>query len=331
MHNYRIKIIRGSFFLLIIGIMACEDVPHDNPLDPVNGNGGLILSGKVSTFYQPRIEIANAVLQLKPGNQVILSDAKGNFTFNRMPPGNYTLYCEAEGYRADSSEIELNQNHSHIFYLDGMPVFNQIELSTQHIARWFQPEDIYFLEIQTRVDDPDGIGDINQVVYEIPNFAFTDTLMPDIESGVFRKIISVAELPVNTLHALIGHAFYFYVADDFGTINRSDANYLTRILEESPVLIAPTELETVISSAIEFRWNPVNLPFDALLRIDLFQINSGIFERIDSVFPIEKNITFQIYEKPLFPGDYFWRLLIVDHFGNSSASKEGVFTVITTN
>jgi len=311
--------------------MACEDVPHDNPLDPVNGNSGLVLSGKVSTFYQPRLEIENAVLQLKPGNRVILSDARGNFAFNRMPPGNYTLYCQAEGYRADSAEIELIQDHSHIFYLDGMPVFKQIELSTQHIARWFQPEDIYFLEILTRVDDPDGIGDINQVIYEIPNFSFTDTLMPDIESGVFRKIISVAELPVSTLHALIGQAFYFYVTDDFGTVNRSDANYLTRILEESPLLIAPTELETVISGAIEFRWNPVNVPFDALLRIDLFQINSGIFERIDSVFPIEKNITLQVYEKPVIPGDYFWRLLIVDYFGNSSASKEGVFTVISTN
>ncbi len=331
LHNKEMKPLTAAIFTGLLFVLACDDVPHDNPLDPVNGSSGITLSGKVSTFYQPRTEIRNAIVQLKPGNQVILSDEKGNFSFERIQSGQYTLYCEAEGFRADSALLNLSQDHTHVFYLDGMPFFKQIDLSTQHIARWFQPENLYFLDIRVAVDDPDGIGDINQVVYEIPNFAFLDTLMADIESGVFRKTVSIADLPVNSIHALIGHAFYFYVIDDFGSKNRSDEKYITRIIEQSPILRTPVELESVTSGAILFQWNTVSVPFDARLRIDLFQINSGIFERIDSVFPIQKDQIALLYENPVISGDYFWRLLIVDDFGNSSGSKEGVFTVINSN
>jgi len=276
--------------ILLVGLSAClEDVSRDNPLDPGNGNNTLQLSGQVLTFYHPREAISQASILVQPGNLVVLSDQDGIFRFNNLEPGEYTLICQAEGYQVDSVNISIQTSIEHTFLLDGLPHFEKIMIKAHHRSRWFPREELYFIELETIVADPDGIGDINSVVCEIPSMSFSDTLQAEIEAGKFSSTLFDSDLPVASVHQLIGRQIYFIVQDDFGTSSVSDAKFLTRIIEQTPVLASPIELQSIESFPVDFLWERVSVPYPATLKIEIFQINLGIAFKIDEVENIPIN------------------------------------------
>ena len=320
------KITLVLFFTVIFS--ACiEEAGRDNPLDPVNGDNNLQLSGQVLTFYHPRKAIPQASILVIPSNLVVLSDDDGFYKFNGLKPGDYTLVCEAEGYEIDSANITIQSSIAHTFLLDGLPQFEEISLRAHHRSRWFPREELYFIEMEIVVDDPDGIGDIQSVVCEIPSMNFTDTLQAEIEGGKFSSTLFDADLPVASVHQLIGRQIFFLVKDDFGTTTKSEATFLTRIIEQSPTILSPVELQTIESFPIEFQWERVFVPYPATLKIEIFQINLGVAFKSDEVDGIPISDQIYQYTGSLDPGDYYWTLDIVDEFGNSSSSREGTFQI----
>jgi len=314
--------------ILLVSFSAClEDVSRDNPLDPTNGSANYQISGQVLTFYHPRTAISEASILVQPGNLVVISDENGSFNFNNLVPGNYTLICRAEGYQIDSATITIQNSFEHTFLLDGLPQFEQISLKAHHRSRWFPLEEIYFIEFETVVSDPDGIGDIQSVVCEIPSMNFLDTLQAEIEAGKFSSTLFDSDLPVSSIHQLIGRQIYFVAEDDFGTKTISEMKFLTRIIEDTPQLISPIELEPIDSFPINFRWERISAPYPITLKIEIFQINLGIAFKADEIINIPESNQNYMYAQTLDPGDYFWTINIVDEFGNSSSSREGTFQV----
>ncbi len=272
-----------AFGLLLFLVGCMDDVAHDNPLDPANDSNTLQISGQVFTFYHPRSEITGATIHIDPGDGITISDQSGFYEIHHLAPGTYTIWCLADGYNQDSLEIVLNGNLKQDFFLDGSPEFTEISIRAHHHSRWFPREEIYFLELETRVTDPDGIGDIRSVTCSIPSLDFQDTLQPGLEAGFFSKELFGQDLPVTSIHQLIGQEIVLEVMDDYGTSAKSESHYLTRILEQTPVLLNPSGLESVQGDTITFTWEDLSLPFPASLRIDIFQISLGIARKVDVI------------------------------------------------
>ncbi len=326
--NLKMRILPYWFIGAVLLLSSClNDAPHDNPLDARSSAASLLLSGDVFTFYQPHSKVPGAVLMLQPGNHAALSDAGGHYRFTGLSAGTYQLTCAAAGYARDSLTIYLTETTKKDFYLDRLPYFNSITLTTHHVSRWFPVEDIYYLQIQTVVDDPDGISDVKTVYYTIPEDSFCDTLQATINAGVFARRAGVENLPVQNIQQLIGKKFDFYVEDDPGFSGESTEHYLSRIIEETPVLFYPVGLETVADSVINFQWQKVNLPYDFTFTIELLQNNLGVFSKIDEISDLAGEATSYLYQAPLTAGDYLWIVYLVDSFGNSSSSKEGAFRI----
>jgi len=317
--------IKSLLLMLMFGCL--EDAPHDNPLDPVNDFEGFEFEGRVLSFYEPRRSIAGASVIMQPGNHASISDADGFFRINGLNAGNYIITCTADGYHMDTMNLDLNENIQHQFLLDGLPGFRQSSITTHHRSRWFPLEETYFLEIETEATDPDGIGDIDYVVCKIAGIDFADTLQAALETGIFTLTLFSSDLPVTSIHKLIGQEFELIVADDYGIETSLSNLYLTRIIDEVPVIISPVELETVQGPTIRFQWQEIILPYASSFSIEIFQINLGIALKIDEVSGIDAGETEYTYESDLPAGDYFWTLNIVDEFGNSSSSREGVFNI----
>ena len=279
------------------------------------------------TFYHPRKAIPQASILVQPRNFVVLSNEDGHFRFNNLQPGDYTLVCQAEGYQIDSVAISIQASFEHTFLLDGLPQFEQISIEAHHRSRWFPLEEIYFIEFETIVSDPDGMGDIQSVIYQIPSMDYADTLQAGIDAGKFSSTLFDSDLPAPSVHQLIGRQIYFVVKDDFGTITTSEAKFLTRIIEETPQLISPVELHSIESLPINFQWERISVPYPATLKIEIFQINLGIAFKADEIENIEVSSKSYSYSENLNPGDYYWTINIVDEFGNSSSSREGTFKI----
>lgn len=323
------RLINKLLSIILIGLFsACiEEASRDNPLDPANGDSHHQISGQVLTFYHPRKAISQASILAQPGNYIVITDEDGNFRFDNIEPGDYTIICQADGYQIDSVAITIKTSLEHTFLLDGLPQFEKISMKAHHRSRWFPLEEIYYIELETIVSDPDGIGDIQSVICQIPSMDFSDTLQAGIEAGKFYSTLFDSDLPVLKVHHLIGRQIYFIVEDDFGTITTSEAKFLTRIIEETPQLISPVELQSIESLPIDFQWERISVPYPATLKIEIFQINLGIAFKADEIENIAINSKSYIYSQNLNPGDYFWTINIVDEFGNSSSSREGTFKI----
>lgn len=317
------------FSMMTISITACvDDAPHSNPLDPVHG-GQLVIEGRVLTFYQPRQALPNALITLIPGNRIVYSDQSGNFRFGQLQSGKYQLICNLDGYHIDTLSIDLANNQTPQFLLDGLPQFESISLTTHKRSRWFPLGDTYLLEAAARVSDPDGLSDIRRVLLHFPDISFSDTLQPTSDRANFDNIWQESELSVQKLHQLIGREAHFEVQDFFHQSTNSNAHYLTRIIEYTPQLVAPIDFLSITGDTLLFEWQPFILPYRFDLYIELFQISFGVPIKINEIGPVAATESNYQYIAVLESGDYFWTLKIVDEFGNSSASKEGSFTKTT--
>lgn len=312
---------------LLLFLDCFSDAPRDNPLDPVNG---ISLGGKVQRLYSDR-SIPGALVQLHPGNRVWRTDGSGTYEFAEIPPGQYHLMVSAEGYSSDSAMINIDQDTNINFVLDSLPYFRDISLTTIHISRWFPPDDIYSIQFEVIGGDGDGIGDIDRVWYQIESLSFTDTLQQVAPGNpLFRGQVRELQLPVTSLHELIGKPFRFHIRDLPQHTTVSSPQFITRVIDETPQLISPVGLSTISSDTINFRWQAVSsIQFPFTYRIEIYRISVGL--KVHEIENIDSNVTTYVYHDAnnvLIDGeDYYWILYIVDEHGNQSGSKEGSFRV----
>ncbi len=277
------------------------------------------------TYYQPRKPISGILVKIKNTSHVTISDENGYYQFQNLTTDSVCIVCQSNNYLRDSIRVDVNGNKTVDFYLDGLPRFREISLTSHKRSHWFPLIDEYFVNIETEVDDIDGISDIQSVVCLVPKLNFSDTLQPTIEKGRFGRLMTGEEMPFKSVHELLGHKIFFEVRDDFGANVVSEPEFITRIIEFTPIILEPVNYPTIAGDSVIFTWQPVQLPFSFSLNIELFQISLGVPVKADEIEGIPATNTQYVYRKPLMSGDYFWILKVVDEFGNTSSSKEGSF------
>lgn len=321
-----------TFVVFYLFLSGCLDSPERrNPLDPSAGNFENVgkLSGSVLSFYTPFTALPEVEIRVEPGPLVTKTDGQGRFQLDRVPTGWYHVSVSKEGFApvSDSVQVKLGETVHVQMNLDALPGFTSVSVASGHISRWWPQNDLFLLEVSARVDDPDGINDIEVVRVHIPDLSFADTLVVMATPGDFTKAIRESNLPQGNLQALLGLPIFFEAHDKAGFQNSTESNSLARIIAPTPVFESPAVGATLNNPTPTLTWMSVNLPFDFTYRVEVFRVDFNITNLVWSVSGIEPSLTSVTVSDPLPPGAYFWTVSVVDDFGNWSRSKESAFDI----
>ena len=308
----------AAFF--IYGCTA--DAPRDNPFDPING---VTVSGRVERLYT-NMPIDGALLTLEPVNIFTRSNANGEFEFEMLGPGDYQLICQAGGFDTDTLAIDARQSVNHTFKLNGIPRFNRFQITTTRISRFFPPDDEIVLDFEIAASDPDDPTDVESMLFQIEDIVDTDTVDQISSNGnerVFaRRGITKNDLNITSMNQVVGKEIRFFVRDRPGITVASTPQFLSRIIDQTPVATFPKD--DTVALPVTMTWETMDLPFEHTYTLC---IALAFGTQLDEIQNIPSSQTSFEYTGALSPGLYVWFLYIVDEFGNRSRSKENPFTV----
>jgi len=319
-------------FIFQIFINGCiNDAERDNPLDPrsTRFRHEGIIRGKIYSFYPPHRSLSDVDVFLMPAYQWAKSNKNGEFIFFNLPENEYTIYVSCENYMSDTVFVMLQAGSEEYVqvHLNGIPAILNYTLAVGHISRWWPPDDIYILRVNVEVDDPDGVADISQVHITLPDFQFSDLLQRTNDPAIFSKLIYENQMPVNSLHEVLGHPFKFQVVDYPAACLLSEAVYVARIIEDTPIPAAPQRPDTLSNSAPYLNWQRSNLPYAFSYKVEVYRIEQGINSLVWNQSDIPADSMRARITESLSTGSYYWTLALVDEFGNWSRSKEAAFYV----
>jgi len=315
------------------------DLPRDNPLDPRSDRyepqGRL--EGVVTRLYPPYPPLAGVAVRLLPaadslqGGRLAYTGSNGRFAFDELPSGDYRLVAQATGFRALQDTLAVSiaagQTQSVTVRMNALPRFTDYTAVTVHISRWWPATDLYRLEVEATVTDPDDVRDVVRVWLKIPALGFADTLEAAQPAGRFFKALLQQELPGGSLHNLLGYALYLGARDRTGDTVYTPAFQLARVIEAVPVALDPRGLAAVDTTRPVLRWEPMNLPFAFTYRIDLVRREADLDIPILTLEGLASTRDSIRVPQPLTSGVYYWMVSVVDIFGNRSRSKEAGFQV----
>ncbi|RMD86838.1 MAG: carboxypeptidase regulatory-like domain-containing protein [Calditrichaeota bacterium] len=312
--------------------LNCFNSPdRKNPLDPKSDNFENVgnVEGTIFTLYAPLMPINQVEIRLQPGPFVTLTNENGNFTFRRVPVNLYEIVAQKTGYAMvkDTIQVELNKTTTVQLQMDGLPDITSFKVRSCHLERWWPQTDLFFLEVDANVQDPDGVNDVERVWLEIPELNFTDTLAITQNPGVFKKQIASTELPKN-IHDLVGRKLFLMAKDRAGFEIRSEPGFLTRVIDPVPKFDSPTGNISINDATPTLAWKPITLPFSFTFKVDLFRDDQGIINLVESIENIDPATNTFTINQALPEGFYFWTISVVDEFGNWSRSKEASFEIV---
>ena len=318
--------------LLAVLLGGClEDPARTHPLDPL-GEGFVdegALQVEVTTLYPPVSGLSEALVSIDPGNIAGKTDAAGRFLVSELASGAYTITVDLSGYAQRDTTINLTAgSQSRIrVSLPGLPAITDVRITSLHVSRWFPPpEELFSIEIQTTISDPDGTADLERVWLFIDEFQFTDDIPVQVEPGVFVHSVTAATLPVS-LEAVLGHGIRIWARDRSGEMQSSEPQNIVRVIRETPLTVAPQGLELLSDPQPQFVWESVPVTFPHTYRLDVVRISQNIQTPVAQVTGIPPADTSFQARDPLPAGDYFWTVSVVDEFGNRSRSREAGFSI----
>ncbi|MFQ5649305.1 MAG: carboxypeptidase-like regulatory domain-containing protein [bacterium] len=316
-----------AWFVSLSGCLS--DADRNNPLDQQASSFRDVgtITGQVLTLFSPFRPIADVRIFLGQAGRMVTTNASGQFQFDDIPAGSYSVLVEKDGFAgaADSVEVVAGKVASMQFNLDGLPFFVTTELSTCHVGRWFPLHDLFLLQVQAELDDSDGVGDVVMVELEIPELGYRDTLNVTETVGVFRKSISESRLPGKNLHDVFGRQIILTATDRAGFHTQSAPIFLVRIIEKTPLPDSPQGFDLLDSRTPELVWLPTELSFDYTQEVELFRVNFGLNTLIWQQGGIPDTSLSVTVPDSLPDGTYFWTIAFVDEFENCSRSKEASF------
>ena len=316
--------------VLFLGTGCFEGAPRRHPLDPQGENfqdiGGL--SVLVNSFYAPRQGLTEATVRLTPGSFIGETDAQGRVFIPDLESGNYIVTVEKPGFakRAIETAVSAGETINLEVLLPGLPVFEQISINTVHISRWWPPpEELFRLQIQTSVNDPDGLADIETVWLELPDFGFSVSLRNQFEPGTFQHILQETELPVS-LASLLGHKMILRARDRTSSETESETLGIFRIIESSPIAVEPQGLVLLSTDTPRLQWQSENINYPFSYKVDVVRVDNNIQNLAWTLSNIPSDSS-SVLTAALPRGEYFWTVSIVDEFGNLSRSREAGFRI----
>ena len=323
---------------LTLGMGCLGEAPHDNPLDPNSDDFVTATEGEVVGRVTDRADepLSMAEVRLIPAPSVSQTelvgrtDAAGRFEITGIAEGTgYRLEVSTEGYEIgviDQIDVDAGRvEELPALRLNALPTIVEATFRTIHVSRWWPVNDLFFLEVDVQAGDADGLFDLDDLVFEIPELNFSVPLDPRI-AGRFDKRIRADSLPTASLHNLLGRTLRLTVRDMEGAVT-SSSQQLVRVVTGTPTTVAPPQGAVVDNSLPLLTWDPFPPQFPFTYQIDLFRNEANVNIPVDQIPGIPMDAISQQVRFPLSTGSYLWTVTVVDEFGNLSRSKEAAFRI----
>jgi len=165
----------------------------------------------------------------------------------------------------------------------------------------------------TEVQDLDGVGDIEFVQFEIPELNFSDTLQVTQSPGLFTTRITESRLPGGNLQNVLGREIMVKAVDRVGFENSSQPKFLARIIEQIPIFESPAGDTLEVSKPL-LKWKSINLSFNFNYKVEVFRVDQGISNIVDSLTNIDQSIFSVRVTETLPPGLFLKELLMYFDF-----------------
>jgi len=303
------------------------DASHDNPIDPNSrafSNSGT-LSGNVLSFYQPYAGIAGALVTIQPSGVAGWTNSAGEFSINGVAAGSVRIIASRSGYLTDTVDTKaVVASESKVdIHLDALPVVGACQAVTRKIDQWW-PHAVYSAVVSGTVTDPDGLGDISGATLLVDTMKLAMTYVPNQQ--LYQVNIDAATLPQGSLEWLVGKSFTVTARDRIGATTAGKSFSVTRIIQDAPIPLSPTALDTAGASP-QMVWAQPTLPFTYSYKIELFRLDQGVPSLLWSASNLSPSLSSFQYPNSLSTGTFFWTISVVDEFGNLSRSKEASFIV----
>ncbi len=314
--------------IFLIGVILCCAPDHDNPYDPespfFDTNGYLV--GQAKSYYAPNIGLPDVQLSIIQTGQSVQSQSGGYFEFQSLTAGIYQLTARRQHYAPDTVIIQIwPHDTTHVqIRLDGLPVFSEVNCHTHFKDQWSEPS--YEVHFEVQVNDIDGPTDLDSVFVQIPAVNIQTKLNYNPIREIFELILFEDDLSPFFVNELVGSPIFFSALDLVGNWNKSEAYFLTRVIEQTPIPLSPVDRDTV-GARPYLVWLPYPYRFPVQQQIEVYRTITGIPVFIwdaDSILSESDSIQVDFL---LDEASYFWTIAAIDQFGNLARSKESPFIV----
>ncbi len=335
---------RVTGILLIVwacSLAGCLDDPlRDNPVDPLaeGVDRSALVAGTVGSRAQQPLAGVAVTLARSDAAPGFTTDTDGAGRYEiAVPPGSYALTFALDGYAPFHATLDaeagLRQERSAT--LNGAPRVDSAGVTAHHISRvWPPPADVYQYRVVVRAADADGTADLERVWMEVPELGLVDTLEVTPVPGLFEAVRPAETLPGGRVHDLVGTPIQVYVRDRLGEVSPAGAPLLARVIEDTPLVLAPQAGTLVTVEQPALSWVCTDVPYIHTYRVDVVRVDAAVQNLAAAAEGLVPEAVCDAggtgtvpAPAPLDAGSYFWTVSIVDTFGNLSRSKEAGFLV----
>jgi hypothetical protein len=307
---------------------TCGDAPRDNPLDPETGRYAPVF-GHVMSLFAPHRPLQGVPVAAPAFGLVDSTDADGAFALLYLPPES-VMVVTSGGMFAPCSVVvpPLGPAREHqLFYLNALPAITQASVASTHEERWWPEPYEEWITLTTRVEDADGMGDLDSVCCTAAG-NLRVVLSPELTPGSFRATLDDAvQFPFNA-EDFVGADFTFQAWDKQAASSAVCVIRLVRVVRDVGTLTAPSGLEEVGPRPV-LRWIPPSPAYPSVLRARVIRVDSGVEATAweSSLFPALTDSA--VVGTALSTGTYYWVLHTIDSFGNTGRSREAAFKVVS--
>jgi hypothetical protein len=319
-------------FIIFVLALSCSP-ERDNPYDPKSPHQNYSqIIGRIITKHNQPIMDVQITLNFNNNSKLIStnSDTNGNYNieyFYSLDLGDSAVICTNKDKYAESQKsisLGLKKSDTVNFILDAVPQLTAESVISIHEQRYY-PADIYSAYFSVRINDPDGIDDIDSTSLVIPSES-TSFILEHTNGDVYQDTVFAESLPDRTLEELVGNDCYFEVVSDSHLRTQSNPVRLSRIIYEVPQPVTP--FEDTVSHNFYCTWNSVQLNFPYTYGVEVYYTTP--YERIiaysTDTIPSNDTIIQIPVTLPSNPNNnYYWRVLVKDNFGNTAKSVSARF------
>lgn len=324
---------RGVCIFFLFLVISCADAPRDNPLDPLSPGfvSQATLSGTVLLKNQGT-PISLAQIRVLEEGVSVTSDSVGHFSFPRLSTGLLTVVCSKAGCTPDTQRVSLTNRgtQSLTFLLNAAPIVLLKNILTRKIDQYY-PSPQYYVDVSADVTDPNGIMDLDSILFAVSTYSFPMTYDPTVKQ--FQVRVFKYDFPTNTIEWLVGKPLYIVSKDLSGARDTSEAFYVYRIIETGATPVYPSSFNNDTTGGTPLlKWITSTDTFTYSYTLTISRVDAGTQTVVWEVTNVNSLLSQYQYPtdgsvSPLTPWNYVWSITVVDEFGNSCRSKELSFVV----
>ncbi len=281
--------------------------------------------GYVKTVALPRRVIPEVRVYWKNQSIITQTDANGRYQLDNIIQNNGWLYFEKDGYSKDSVFVQFdNQPTKQVEdrFLNANPRLLNLSLYTSVQNRY---PDIQVQRLYVQVSIADDEKDVDSVFVKNNSFNFYKKLIFNPESNKYENNFRTVDLKVSSLEETIGTEFIIIAKEKSGKTFTIGSSGIKRLIVQEILIESPVN-RAVVNNVPTFVWKKFSPGFNFKYTVQVYT---------DEVAPIliwgkndiSKDATEITCDTTIQPGDYYWVVICVDDFGNSTISKPGTFII----